>query len=60
MTGASDTELYATERYGHFSYAIPVAMEGTYSLALHFAEFYFGPKAFGYRRRGPPPLQRDE
>jgi len=47
VSNESDTGLYAMERYGHFSYAIPVAMDGTYSLALHFAEFYFGPKSSG-------------
>jgi len=47
VTGASETELYAMERYGHFTYAVPVAMDGMYSLVLHFAEFYFGPKASG-------------
>jgi len=47
VAGTSDPDLYAMERYGHFTYAIPVAMDGTYALALHFAEFYFGPKASG-------------
>ena len=32
-----DPELYETERWGHFSYAIPVA-PGKYSIALHFIE----------------------
>jgi len=47
VNGVFDTGLYAMERYGHFTYAIPVALDGTYTLALHFAEFYFGPKASG-------------
>ncbi len=47
VAGTSDPDLYAMERYGHFTYAIPVAVDGTYALALHFAEFYFGPKASG-------------
>jgi hypothetical protein len=35
------------ERYGHFSYAIPVDPRSRYTVALHFVEFYFGPKAPG-------------
>jgi hypothetical protein len=37
-----DSELYATERYGHFSYAIPVDSRDRYTVILHFAELYFG------------------
>ena len=33
--------LYQNERWGDFTYAIPVA-NGTYDLRLHFAELYFG------------------
>ncbi len=40
VTGTEDTELYRSERYGHFSYAIPVA-EGSYTLTLYFAEHWF-------------------
>ena len=36
MTGTDDPELYETERWGNFSYAIPVS-PGRYSLVLHFA-----------------------
>jgi hypothetical protein len=36
-TGTDDPELYETERWGHFSYAIPVT-PGKYSLTLHFIE----------------------
>jgi hypothetical protein len=42
VEGTSDPGLYAGERYGHFSYAIPVA-EGRYLLTLRFAETFFGP-----------------
>lgn len=35
-----DPELYATERWGHFSYAIPVA-PGKYALTLYFIERHF-------------------
>ena len=42
VAGTDDPELFANERYGHFSYAIPVD-EGTYSVTLYMAERYFGP-----------------
>jgi hypothetical protein len=35
--GTDDPELYETERWGHFSYAIP-ATPGEYALTLHFVE----------------------
>ena len=45
VTGTPDPDLFAAERYGHFAYAIPVDSRGRYTLALHFAEFNFGPKS---------------
>lgn len=36
VTGTDDAELYETERWGNFSYAIPVT-SGRYALVLHFA-----------------------
>jgi hypothetical protein len=42
-----EPELFSGERFGHFSYAIPVDTRGTYTLVLHFAEFYFGSGAPG-------------
>jgi hypothetical protein len=36
VTGTDDPEMYQTERWGNFSYAIPVA-PGKYSVWLHFA-----------------------
>jgi hypothetical protein len=36
VTGTDDPELYETERWGNFSYAIPVA-SGRYAVRLHFA-----------------------
>jgi hypothetical protein len=47
VEGSSDPGLYAAERYGHFTYAIPVDTRGRYTVVLHFAEFYFGPTASG-------------
>ena len=41
VAGARDQELYVAERFGHFSFAIPVDA-GSYRLSLHFAEKFFG------------------
>ncbi|MEW5980474.1 MAG: malectin domain-containing carbohydrate-binding protein [Acidobacteriota bacterium] len=41
VRGSEDPDLYSGERYGHFSYVIPVP-PGSYGLTLHFAEAYFG------------------
>jgi hypothetical protein len=43
VTGTDDPELFSAERFGHFSYAIPVDRRGRYTVVLHFAEFYYGP-----------------
>ncbi len=40
--GTDDPELYQTERWGNFSYSIPVP-PGKYDLTLHFIERRFGP-----------------
>ena len=42
VEGARDPELYQSERYGNFTYTIPVA-QGSYRLTLKFTETYFGP-----------------
>jgi|SRR6266496_364037 len=42
-----EPDLFSGERFGHFTYAIPVDTRGTYTLVLHFAEFYFGSGAPG-------------
>lgn len=39
IAGATSSTLYQTERYGSYSYAVPVT-NATYSLKLHFAEIY--------------------
>jgi hypothetical protein len=44
ITGPDDPRLYERERYGNFSYAIPVA-PGRYTAKLHFAESYWGSDA---------------
>ena len=47
IAGTPDPDIFAAERYGHFTYAIPVDTRDRYTLVLHFAEFYFGPSASG-------------
>jgi hypothetical protein len=47
VSGAEDPELFGAERYGHFSYAIPVDTRARYTVVLHFAELYFGPQLPG-------------
>jgi hypothetical protein len=47
VQGTQDPELFSAERYGHFHYAIPVDRRGTYTVKLHFAEFYYGPQLPG-------------
>jgi hypothetical protein len=42
--GTDDPEFYETERWGYFSYAIPVA-PGKYTVTLHFIEHHAGPES---------------
>jgi hypothetical protein len=42
VEGSPDPELFSTERFGHFSYALPVDTRDRYTLILHFVELYFG------------------
>ena len=46
VSGTPDAALFGHERYGHFSYAIPVAA-GSYTANLYFAETYWGPENEG-------------
>src|SRR5690606_36925243 len=46
ISGTENDKIYQTERYGAYSYEIPVA-NGTCSVNLHFAEIYFGVKKDG-------------
>lgn len=41
VAGKEDSQIYEYERYGNFSYAIPVS-EGRYAVTLYFAESYWG------------------
>jgi len=47
VDGTPDPDLYAGERFGNFSYAIPVDTRDRYTLVLHFAELYFGTAGSG-------------
>jgi hypothetical protein len=38
-----DGNLFASERYGNFSYMVPVAAGSKYRVRLHFCERWFGP-----------------
>jgi hypothetical protein len=46
VEGPDDPQIYGRERYGNFSYAIPVA-DGFYTIRLYFAETYWGPTGQG-------------
>jgi hypothetical protein len=41
ITGTNDPALYQNERWGQFTYNIPVT-NGTYTVRLHFVELYYG------------------
>jgi hypothetical protein len=47
ISGSPDSYLFSTERFGHFSYALPVDTRDRYTLILHFVEFYFRPNTPG-------------
>ena len=47
LADSPDPDLFASERYGHFNYAIPVDTRDRYTLVLHFAELYFGSQTHG-------------
>jgi hypothetical protein len=50
-SAAPETELYSSERWGHFSYAIPVA-EGRYRVTLKFCEGHYGGHNTGVGGKG--------
>jgi len=47
LLNSADPDLFSGERYGHFTYALPADTRDSYSVILHFAEFYFGPGLSG-------------
>jgi hypothetical protein len=42
ISGTPDPDVFAAERFGRFTYTIPVDTRGRYTVVLHFAEHYFG------------------
>ena len=54
--GTDDPEFYETERWGHFSYAIPVP-PGKYTVTLHFIEHHAGPESADVPQSGEAGLQ---
>ena len=58
ILGATDQALYQTERYGNFSYSLPVS-NGSYAVTLKFAELYWstaGQRVFNVSINGQPVL----
>jgi Malectin domain len=51
VAGTPDPDLYAGERYGNFSYAIPVP-PGRYSVTLYFAETFWDPESKSSNKGG--------
>jgi len=52
ISGTPDPGIFASERYGHFTYAIPVDTRDRYTLILYFSESYFGLGASGVGGEG--------
>ncbi len=46
VAGSDSPQVYGSERFGNFSYSIPVA-PGRYTVRLHFREAWFGPENGG-------------
>jgi hypothetical protein len=44
VAGTDDETLYQNERFGNFSYTIPVARNGRYTVTMRFCESWFGPE----------------
>jgi hypothetical protein len=44
VAGTDDETLYQNERFGNFSYTIPVAMNSRYNVTMRFCESWFGPE----------------
>jgi hypothetical protein len=42
VTADDEPALYSGDRYGNFTYYIPVALDGQYAATLRFAETYYG------------------
>ena len=44
VAGTDDETLYQNERFGNFSYTIPVAQDSRYTVTMKFCESWFGPE----------------
>jgi hypothetical protein len=44
VAGTDDEPLYQNERFGNFSYIIPVAQNSRYTVSMKFCESWFGPE----------------
>ena len=42
ISGTPDPDVFASERFGRFTYTIPVDTRDQYTVVLHFTEHYFG------------------
>jgi hypothetical protein len=42
VSGTPDPDVFASERFGRFTYTIPVDTRDQYTVVLHFTEHYFG------------------
>ena len=47
LSGTDDPGLYKSERFGNFSYAVPVVGDASYTLTLYFAEQWYGTPDYG-------------
>jgi hypothetical protein len=47
ISNTTQDQIYQTERFGNFSYAIPVGQAGTYAVDLHLAEIYLARQVSG-------------
>jgi Malectin domain len=48
VQGSRDPQLFQAERYGHFTYTIPVDPKGRYRVNMMFSERWFGPGRPGW------------
>ena len=44
VANTDEEALYQNERFGNFTYAIPVALNGRYTVTMRFCESWFGPE----------------
>ena len=51
IAGADDPDLFLSQRYGHFTYSIPVLEAQRYTITLYFSETWFGKPAGGVGSR---------